>query len=177
VHNKNSIMKTLIGLFIFIFLFQSLSTVAQSNNSQYKLSDQIGYSDFQVIYNWNETDEYYSSKDATFSRKYLHDTKKVKLILSVDDKHSIYEVIRKADILTLPNILVEGDENCMMPSFSTNIIVKIGNVTKSVYHSGSCDIADENIKKRFDMIIQTVMDIILNKKEVKKLPQSDITYE
>ena len=174
-HKKKKKMRHLFILTVLLLLF-SCKEHKKRNDNLYKLKDSLNYSDLQIIYSYNENDYYFSSFDSTFSQRYVHETKSIKLFLSVEDKRKIYQVVKSADIFNLPDTFVNGFENCILPCFSKSITVQIRRLKKKIYFDGYGNIKDKDESKRFYMIHDTISSIIFKKEEVKKMPQSDIIY-
>jgi len=163
-------------LTILISLISCQNHKSLDNDKLYRLTDTINYTDFQVIFDGNSKGNYYSSIDSSFSRKYRDEDKSIKLILTNEEKRKIYETIKKADIFSIPDTLIEGGGSCTLPCFSTRIIITIGQKKKIIYYSGFSEIKDKDIERRFKIIKMTISDIIFNKDEVKKMPKSNMRY-
>ncbi|WP_460923048.1 hypothetical protein [Pontibacter brevis] len=175
-------MKNLLLLCFLLTLIACDNQVAKSNTEtarqvdSYKLSDTLHLKDFEVVYDDNGKSNFFSSSDSAFSRKYMGEVKRVSVALTVEEKRRIYNVIKKEDILTLPDTIERGDRRCILPSFSTEIIVRIGQMKKRVYDNGFCEINDKNVEERFLRIEETIRGIINNKEEVRSLPASNRMY-
>ena len=172
---KNETIRHIPVFIILLFLF-SCQGHKTRNDNLYKLKDSLNYSDLQVIYNENGNAYYFSSVDSIFSKKYKHETKSIKIILSLEDKRKIYQVVKFADIFNLPDTLKNGNEHCVLPCFSKTITVQIGKLKKGIYFDGFCNIKNKDEGKRFYMIVDTIKSIIFRKEEVKIMPKSDIIY-
>jgi hypothetical protein len=170
-------MSYLLNLILLISFIPNQKDICSDTGIVYEISDSINYTDFQIIYSYCNGADRFSSFDSIFSRAYLNGTKKVKLIITPRDKQRIFEVVKLIDFFGLPKYMPEKFENCSLPCFSTEIIIKIGKEIKRVNYSGHCDILDKSIEKRFNFLNEIIKRIIFDKKVVKKLPHSDITYE
>lgn len=167
-------MRTLFFLFILLLLNSCDGQQKTNKEDLYKLTDPTNFSDLEVIY--EESGSYFSSADSIFARHYSEESKTVQVVLTVEEKSRIFSVLKKADILTMPDILERGSDVCRWPSFSTSIMVKFGKVEKRIYDRGNCEAIDLNMEQRFNLIDNTIWEIISNKEEVKSLPKSNRIY-
>lgn len=92
-------MRHILNLALFVFLISCQGSKTIDNEKLYKLSDTINYSDFQIIYDDNGKVNYFSSIDSIFSKQYVNEVRKIKLILTINEKKKIYEVIKSAEYL------------------------------------------------------------------------------
>lgn len=167
-------MRISFSLFILLFLISCDGQRRNNKEVLYNLSDPTNLSDLEVIY--EISDNYYSSADSIFARHYVEESKTVRVALTVEDKLKIFEALKKADILTMPAQLERGVGTCVLPSFSTSITVKFGKVEKRIHDGGYCEAKDKDMEERFNLIDNTIWEIVSNKEEVKSLPDSDKMY-
>jgi hypothetical protein len=139
----------------------------------YYLSDTIDFTDFN-IYTEVAGDYNYTSKDSIFWERYLTTTKVAKVGLTKMDKRNIYNLSREIDFLNLPDTLIKGYENCVVPAFYVIISIQYDKKVHKVFDNGYCKAKDKSIGKRFDKIQKLILDIIWNKSEVIALPKTDI---
>ncbi|HEY4787986.1 MAG TPA: hypothetical protein VIH57_18155 [Bacteroidales bacterium] len=142
----------------------------------YTLSDTLEYSDFNVIVDYDNKHSFFNSIDSIFSRRYLDGIRDTNVYLDLSEKKKAYNVIKKYDFYSLPNVIEEGGDEytCVSPSSSIEITIVIGKNQKSVFYSGSCSIKDKQIDYRFNNITKVISEIIFNKKEIVKMKRSDI---
>ncbi|MBB6611846.1 hypothetical protein H7F15_12415 [Pontibacter sp. Tf4] len=165
--------------FIFCFLALLISCNNRTDSgekSDYMLSDPEGFSDFDIEYDVNRGDNYFSSIDSIYARDYVNETRKVKVELTAEEKQKIFEVVKKVDFLSLPDTIERGGGTCMLPAFTMEVKVRIGSKEKRVYDLIYCDVKDKAIEERFDLITDTLWEILQSKDKVKNLPQSDKIY-
>jgi len=146
-----------------------------SKRNLYNLKDTINYKNFEVIYNFNAGDVKYSSLDSTFRRSYIDTSRIVKFGLTKEEKALIYKIVKETDFFNLPNELEMRTDMSISPSFSTEITITIEKKNHIVYDRSGL-IRNGSIKRRFDKIEKAISNIIFDKKEVKKLPESDRIY-
>ncbi|NEM97572.1 hypothetical protein [Pontibacter burrus] len=164
-------------------IFCFLASLVSCNNpadlreqNQYILSEPEGFSDFDIEYDVNRGDNYFSSIDSIYTRDYVDETRKVKVVLTTEEKQRIFEVVKEADFLSLPDTIERSGDTCMLPAFTKEVKVKIGSREKRVYDLIYCDVKDKTIEERFNLITNTLWEILQSKDKVKDLPQSDKIY-
>lgn len=75
--------------------------------TEYQIRDKRQYTDFQIIYDINEKDNYFSSFDSTFSRQYMDGNKELKVFLTIKEKQQILKMCEFIDFFSLPSVIVE----------------------------------------------------------------------
>lgn len=166
---KNLIIVLAIGIFF---------SCRQDNNHNNHIEslDTVTFSNFNIIYDLNFKDNYFSSLDSMFSRQYLDSTKLIKVDLTTEEKRTIYRIVNEIDFETLPDTLIRGELGCILPSFPTTITIIKGKNKKTVYDSGYCNVKDSAIENRFKIVEKTIREIIYSKKEVNSLPINDMIF-
>jgi len=118
----------------------------------------------------------FNSADSTFIRQYnLRDTT-IKLILTKEEKQNIYTTMIKNKVFELPTRFDRAtDAKCIMPSSSDMLLVKANNKKLFFCYEYSCfPKKNKDASDRYLRIADTIKNIILNKKEIKQLKQSNI---
>jgi len=173
--------KSLIYLLMIILLF-TWSKIYYDNNEKvadstkknvYCISDTTNYSDFQISYNWND-DEFYSSKDSIYRRLYCASDRKVKIGLTKKEKELLFRTALDVRFFSIPEYPMM-EPPYRNPYFSSEIIIKIGAYSHRVYLSSEI-IKDPVIDRRFQDVFETLRKILRKKREIKALPDSDISY-
>jgi len=115
----------------------------------------------------------FSSKDSFLIRYYSDSIgqRKVKVILTNNEKELIYKKAREIDFYSMPRE-IEGNGISISGEHSTEICIFDGSTKKCVWIMACC-VKDENMKKKFYEFISFIFDIIETRKEVKLLPPSD----
>ena len=168
-------MRNILSLIILITVVSCQWQRDSKNDKYYHVSDTINYSDFEIIYDMGNKAEYFSSYDSSYTRRYNQDSKTIRVILSPSEKKQIFEKIKYADILSMPDTLIGKDE-ISLPCFSTGITITFGKFKKRIYHVGCSEIKDKNMRLRYEIISFVITDILYKKVEIKRLPESDIIY-
>ena len=169
-------MRSILSLIILISIVSCQWKRDSKNDKYYVISDTTNYSDFQITYDSNDKDDYYSTYDSTYTRRYNQDSKTIKVVLSVADKKRIFEKVKYADILSMPDTLKEKKGAGVMPCFSTEITISFGKIKKRIFYSSYREIADKHIILIYEIIRCVITEILKNKIEVKRLPETDMIY-
>ena len=168
MHNYYNMLKYILVLGLILLLL----SCSESNKQSYIISDEKNYSDFQVIY--FESNDYFSSKDSVFRRRYIDSTTKIKCSLNIFEKKNILKSMEENDFLDLPDVLPENyNGRCQSPSNSIKIIAVFGKIQKSVLYEDHCDIKHKKQLKRFYKILSEIYTALYSKKEIKGLKQTD----
>jgi len=133
--------------------------------------------DFNFSYSFDFFDKF-SSFDSTYKRSYnFHDTT-IRVVLSREEKQLIYAAMIENDLWQLPvdfEALNTKDMKCIYPSSTDELWVAMNGKVKKIKFDHSCSPKkDPDAVIKYSRIILEIVHIIRNKKEVQKLPSTDI---
>lgn len=141
--------------------------------------------DFAFSIHYGFVDDY-SMFDNTFSRRGVckdkikngeeHDST-ISLIISPEDKQKIYDAIVANKFMLLPEEFKYKPHGlCVVPAPYDILIIKLNGVKKRYYYSYECEPLDKAKAKRYLNVVNLIIGIIDNSKEVKSMPQTCLGF-
>jgi hypothetical protein len=151
------------------------------DKSVYDISDSIKFTDFQIIFirkvtcdDYLENDsDYFSSKDSVFVRPIVNGTSSVNISLTLSEKKSFYNIIKRNDFYSLPdtiNNFKSGNNRNFY--YVTSLSIIIGDSIKKIFYSNFYNINDRQIANRLDQIDSAITNLVYNRKAIRSLPLS-----
>lgn len=126
---------------------------------------------------FNNTDSY-DSKKQLFERRYWGKVIKLNIQLNSEEMRKINLIFMQNDFLDLPNEIETRDIMVQSPIHKNVLSYKNSCVNKSVEASYSSEALQKNKKiKKVLNITGDIYSLLITKKEIKQLPQSNMYLE
>lgn len=125
-----------------------------------------------ILVGYQNLSDSYDTQSNIFERKYSDDTIKIKLVLTTDEKNIIIKAFNDNDFCKFPDEI-----DCKTWGVSPIVYnqLTLGNKNVMYIHSNSSWFCFNGNK--FSKIQEIFENIVNNKEEVKRIPESDIFYE
>ncbi|QIK53328.1 hypothetical protein G7051_02765 [Dysgonomonas sp. HDW5B] len=173
-------MKHLYIFFCFLLLGCSNNITISSQTSNNNIDTS---SDFYFrIY--DGASDRYNSKTGSFTRTYLSGSKTSSIILSDDEKESVYKLYKAINFKSFPpkfeiDSNSDGIITSIMPSFETSLQMCEENICKKVvldFTDLNNPINDKDKALEYKKLYDKIWQIIKSKEEYQNIQESDLFY-